>query len=460
MITRIERKTIRGNTIAFEAAVLKDVNHQLQHLAEETARWAGENIPGLYNAAINDAAKGTMALGVTVPYKAGFSVVDQSAVSILADNLNMDLQSALQAVGRSIQDDIRQAGLEATASKITTGQTVKQMRNNLIRKLTEQGLTAVQYTRKGRPVNMSLTAYAETVARSTVRETTNTARINLNQRIGNDLVKMTQHSGSCPICIPLEGRVYSISGQDTRYPPLYGTALQPGHNIVHPNCGHTFNSYIEAFDDDAQQVREYSNRSFDIGGGGWSKRQNEQAERSLRIYNAGQARKRLIYQDRKQYADYRSVLGDDAPKSFAGFRRMKHTNSEQWQFVQLDYRRRKKLINHPELGLPNAEKATAADAKFTNYLFGGNNERGIAKGRAFESRLGYNIDNWVELKKQLIDRAQLYPATAREETKFGTPYTQYMVLYGAKGKPANVVVGWLANRDKTWLTTAMIKEVK
>ena len=91
---------------------------------------------------------------------------------------------------------------------------------------------------------------------------------------------------------------------------------------------------------------------------------------SLANYRAGRDRKTKLYTDRKQWQNYRAVLGDDAPKSFSGFRRMKQSENDKWQYTQLDYRRRKKLIDHPDLALPNADKTTAAKDKFTQYLFG------------------------------------------------------------------------------------------
>ena len=90
----------------------------------------------------------------------------------------------------------------------------------------------------------------------------------------------------------------------------------------------------------------------------------------------GKGRERRIYNDRKQYERYKMVLGEDAPKTFSGFRKMKTANGERWKFTQLDYRRRNKLIDNPGLALPNAAKATAADAKFTKYLFNKNNADG------------------------------------------------------------------------------------
>ena len=40
---------------------------------------------------------------------------------------------------------------------------------------------------------------------------------------------------------------------------------------------------------------------------------------------------------------------------------MKYNEPEKWRFMKLDYQRRNDLLQHPELKLPNAEKAMATD---------------------------------------------------------------------------------------------------
>lgn len=165
--------------------------------------------------------------------------------------------------------------------------------------------------------------------------------------------------------------------------------------------------------------------------------------------------------DKKQYDRYREVLGEDAPKSFAKFQEMKYNSGEKWKFTQLDYKRRNELINHPELKLPNAEKAILSDTKFTNYLFGGDNEKGLAKGRAFSSRLGYDISNWKELQREIQKNVAKYPAISKEATEYGLKYEQKMVLYGKNETPANVIVGWMLRTDNiVTMTSAYIKEVE
>lgn len=164
--------------------------------------------------------------------------------------------------------------------------------------------------------------------------------------------------------------------------------------------------------------------------------------------------------DKKQYENYKKVLGNSLPDSFVKFQKMKYNETEKWDFMKLDYRRRNDLLQNPEKRLPNAENVTLLEGKFTNYLFGGNNENGLAKGQAFTSRLGYDINNWQKLQADLRKGAAQYPATFRSNNGCGDLYEQKMVLYGLKDVPANVVVGWIKKADGVVsLTSAYIKEV-
>ena len=96
--------------------------------------------------------------------------------------------------------------------------------------------------------------------------------------------------------------------------------------------------------------------------------------------------------DRTQHKSYVQLLGKDVPERLDDFQRIKYTDAEKWKYMKLDYRRRNELSNHPELKLPDADKAVVSESKFTKYLFGGNNKDGLPKGKNFEERLGYNID--------------------------------------------------------------------
>ena len=153
------------------------------------------------------------------------------------------------------------------------------------------------------------------------------------------------------------------------------------------------------------------------------------------------------------------MLGKDAPKSLAAFKRLKKSDGENWKFMQLDYRRRSALLSDPSLALPCVDTATAADEKFTGYLFNPDKHDGYSKGVAFTSRLGYNINNWEELRSEILQQAKLYSATKQQTDEYGTRYEQRVILYGKKGKPANVIIGWTHKEGKTWMSTAFMKEV-
>lgn len=256
------------------------------------------------------------------------------------------------------------------------------------------------------------------------------------------------------ICRELDGKIFSMKDRKAgkNYPPM------------HPWCRSTTISVIDEAELRNMKRRAYNpktgrtetvpaNMTYDQ----WYKKYvkgNAQAEAEEKsVQNAAS--------DKKQYERYREILGKDAPKRFADFQEMKYNDTEKWRFTKLDYQRRNELLQHPELKLPNAENAMAADAKFEKYLFGGSHPEGLAKGDAFSSRLGYDAENWNSLKKQIIARAPQYPALSKGVNGYGKHmYEQKIILYGLKGTPANVVVGWSADDKSVTMASAYIKEVK
>ncbi len=261
----------------------------------------------------------------------------------------------------------------------------------------------------------------------------------------------TLDSKTCEECRPLDGKIFDVGKG------VVGKNLTPKHNL----CRCTTIPYYDDIEPGTRTARSPDNKQSysvpaDITFEKWHKEYIENnpkalfAEMKVRNYKA----------DKKQYEKYKAVLGIDAGKSIDDFQNLKYNKSEEWGFVKLDFTRQKELIKNPELKLPDAENATAADGKFTGYLFNPENKTGYAKGRAFSDRLGYNSDNWQDLQQDIIKCSRRYPATDKGQNQYGTLYEQKMILYGKKGKPANVVVGWIHDGAETRMTYAYIKEVK
>lgn len=446
LVQTISEKEARGNLVNYENSLLNNIEFILSNADRYALEWSNDVIPGQYRNGVNEAVSRLGKYNIEVPGYNAFARVHNKAVGILVRNTIEDLTDASSFVGRQIRDNVRQAGLDAITQKLSTGATVRQTKLNLQRSLVSKGINGIR-DKRGRMI--SLDAYASTVARSTTREATNTATMNHLQSLGYDLVKMSSHATSCEICAVLQGRVYSLTGNTKGYPVL--TSAYGSHANIHPNCRHVIFPYVAELADDREGDRVFSNRPFDI---------DPRSKAEMDRYNKVQKEKSILRNDRNQYQRYRLALGNDAPKSFAGFRSMKKADSERWSMIQLDYHRRNRLANNPNLLLPNVSSATAADTKFTKYLFNPESKDGWPKGVAFNKRLGYNSNNWKQMQEEILLRADSYPAKLKLTDQYGSRYEQQMIMYGQTTRPTNVLVGWNVTDNDTIMTTAYIKEVK
>lgn len=267
-----------------------------------------------------------------------FAQIHNDAIHSIANEMQYHIGQGLAQAGRQIErylndardDVLRQTGLKATAQKLATGSTVQDMKNNLIERLQNEGFMTVQYGQGKNAYQVSLDAYAQMVARSTTREAGNLARENQLIENGYDLVEMTTHYPTCEECAKFQGRVYSLTGKDKRFPAIFDTAFKSGYRNIHPNCRHVIVPWIEGLqtNDEIKEMISKSNKDFkDI---------RSDAERDL--YSKGQALNRQIRQDKYQYERYKARLGEDAPKSFHAFRKMKKAGGEKWGILEAKYK--------------------------------------------------------------------------------------------------------------------------
>ena len=182
-------------------------------------------------------------------------------LNILVENTVDQLTLATDRVGRIWEDVIRRAGIEATKHKLATGQTVDQMRRQLLAELLNINPTGKDgrqgiITRRG---TMRLDTYAALVARSTTAEAQNASKLALAKENGYDLARFTQHRPTCGVCAQYEGRMYALTkeaangkykgpdGLPLRFPFLYDTAFVSGYYNIHPNCRHRLVIVVSAF---------------------------------------------------------------------------------------------------------------------------------------------------------------------------------------------------------------------
>lgn len=250
----------------------------------------------------------------------------------------------------------------------------------------------------------------------------------------------TLGSKTCDVCAALDGKTFNIDEG------IEGKNKPP----IHPHCMcYTVIGDVKLTSRlarDPETGKNYKVRG-DMTYNEWYEGLSQEKKTAIKAY-------KNRHTDEVQYTKYVKRLGgENMPKTLDLFQKMKYNDSEQWRYVKLDYQRQNALVKNPELALPNALSATADNRKFTEYLFGGTNERGLAKGAAFTSRLGYDIDNYDKLKDEILKKASKYPAVFKGSNSHGYKYEQKMVLYGLKNKPANVLIAWLNKENATHLTT-------
>lgn len=106
----------------------------------------------------------------------------------------------------------------------------------------DENQTIAVETKKGKVIHYDPKYYADMVLRTVFREIQTMGTLAAADEVGSDLVQVSIHNTACPVCIPFEGKIYSINGKNPAFPPLDDSPP------YHPNCLHsltvTFEEYL------------------------------------------------------------------------------------------------------------------------------------------------------------------------------------------------------------------------
>jgi hypothetical protein len=331
LIAIIADSGVTVNRKQYSRTLLKQINSELRILRKRTNEWISLVCPKEYAKGIRTVNKYFRENGIPFTSAAEFAVIHKDAINILAREMSHHINSGFAKAGRRVQsyfdenDDIlRQIGLERTAVGLATGETTLQLKQSLLDTLKENNFLSIKYQNG---VEMPLDAYALLVARSTRREAVNAGTINQLTENGYDLVKISEHYPTCAICAQYQGRVFSISGEDGRFPHL-DIAFNDGYFNIHPNCRHGVTPYIETLQTDAELRRDIEKSS---------NLEDLRDNKEIALYRQSQAANRRERAGLYQYERYKATLGDDAPDTLRKFKNIKD-NPEKWTALQKLYR--------------------------------------------------------------------------------------------------------------------------
>lgn len=161
-----------------------------------------------------------------------------------------------------------------------------------------------------------------------VKKTYNNITIKLTLKearsLGTDLLECTSHECTCDICSKYQGRIYSISGNDKRFPKLPDMVKKYGG--FHEGCRHGFSPFIYGISTPLYAGKDpiaFSNRPFI----------DERSKQEKQEYDAKKHEEYKLIRDKKEFDLIREFLPEFAPKSFSGYRKMKNLKSK--NFIKL-----------------------------------------------------------------------------------------------------------------------------
>ena len=239
-------------------------------------------------------------------------------------------------LGRQAQDIFREKGLEMVVRQQATGMKLN-VQKDFVEELQRKGITA--FTDKAGK-QWSLRAYADMATRTISRQA---EVLSVLTKFGDhDLFMISKNGSTCPICAPLEGRVYSKSGTDPDFPPLataFGKIDPNGPNTlrntylnIHPNCLHVLIPWTPAgkTPEQIEKIKRFSNpKTNPLDQDPRSKRQVEEYKRK----EEGRAK---ITADIDQWKKYR--IAGIGPASFETFLKHKLAGDEKYEEWAEQYR--------------------------------------------------------------------------------------------------------------------------
>lgn len=346
IIDEITRKRAAGFVDYAEVAALERVQQTLQNMVDESWDYVPKMIEKIFYRSDKDAAGYSNARALTSQ--------QTGAIKQLSDNLLGEILEASEeayrtvsgffTVGRLEGDPYRSVGLKVMIEQQAEGTGWTKASARMAQELKNQGITAFM-DKAGR--RWTLSDYCNMCARTTARQAEVAAVLTADD---HDLWQISRIGSTCPVCAPLEGRVYSKSGTDPVYPPLslafgkvdmFGPeSLENSYLNIHPGCLHTLHKYTTAGKTEKQIQKdiEFSNPATN------PITRDPRTKKQIKAYQEKERNRRKLLNDMHQWRRYRAVLGDEAFRTFKTFQKHKKANDDVYKRLQAEYRKQNREI--------------------------------------------------------------------------------------------------------------------
>lgn len=300
---------------------------QMESIVDELTSTAGQQTALL----VGDSYRAGAVIAVEQMTQAGMAanaidktlkpLIHQRAAQAIMDDAFYSILEASEHMVADAKKRIEEAVRMANERSLTEGMSRRQATKEAIADLNSRGITGMVAKNGAR---IPADKYIAGVVHYHQRKAHVTGAEEMIKQNNLDLVFVNFVGITCEYCAVYQGRVYSISGNDPRFPKL---ELRPPY---HSHCVHSISAWIEKYTpaDEVERMIDVSNRPF----------VDNRTEANIRRYKAIQLDKSRKNETRKQWIRYKGVLPNDTPnlKQFAS---QKARNTKTYRELQEDYRK-------------------------------------------------------------------------------------------------------------------------
>lgn len=251
-----EIATTKETTNVFWRRINRDIRKYYDEAREITSYWVDETMPRYYRKSMQVQIAKLKERTIKMPNKIGFrelankdsirqsirSLVSETnatfATGYLSGERNMTRLTSLTQQVNLRERQIERAIADGFIEKGSVRGPIKNIQSQLLKKSLD-GKYITIINKNGKPMQYGIKSYSELVARTKLIETSSQAIVDTTVNAGFDLVQVSSHNTTTPICQEFEGKIFSLSGGDKDFPAA--TDLPP----YHPNCKHSLTTVIK-----------------------------------------------------------------------------------------------------------------------------------------------------------------------------------------------------------------------
>lgn len=317
---------------------IEQLSREVERIVSELAEQAGTNLSTLISneyrvgaqTVVNQIITNGIASTISSSVK---SLNHRQAAQAIMDEAFYSILQATDFMAVDAKQRVKQAVQIANEKSLKLGMSRKEATKQAIVDVNSKGITGI-IAKNGAEIPAD--KYMAGVVHYHQRKAHVTGGINMAMQNGYDLVFVNYVGITCEHCARLQGRVYSLSGNDPRFPKMLDEYKPPYHS----HCVHSISIWVEEYqsEEEIKRLIDLSNR---LG-------EETRSEQHIKRYNELQKKKAQANATRKQWMRYKAVMPSSTP-DLRTFASQKARSAQNYKDLQEMYKEANRIIKSSEV---------------------------------------------------------------------------------------------------------------